>query len=257
MHKLKLVVLMIIFSMSAFAADFDQSHKVWSDVLTKHVAAKGGQAFFNYKALKKDSKSFEGYLSTLSALSSKDFEKFSRDQKMAFLINAYNAFTVKLVIDNYPVKSIKDIGGIFSSPWKKEFYTLLGKKRNLDYIEHGVLRVKYKEPRVHYAVNCASLGCPNLQNKAFTADNLEAMLAKGEKDFFNQSEKNNVDKKAKEVNVSKIFDWFGVDFKNKYGSVAKYLASVVNTDSDTKAKIASGKFDIEYTDYSWKLNETK
>jgi len=176
---------------------------------------------------------------------------------MAFLINAYNAFTLKLIIDNYPVKSIKDIGGLFSSPWDKEFFTLLGKKRHLNYIEHGVLRKKFKEPRIHFAVNCASMGCPNVQDIAFTAENLESLLAKGEKDFFAQANKNNIDKKEKEVNISKIFDWYGGDFKKKHGSVAKYISKAFDTDADTKKKIATGKYDIEYTDYSWKLNEVK
>ena len=258
MYKLKLLMIISIFSLSAFASNtFDHSHKIWDQVVSKHVVNKDGQALFNYKALKADAKAFEGYLTTLSAVSKKEFGKYSRDQKMAFLINAYNAFTVKIVIDNYPVKSIKDIGSLLTSVWDKDFYTFLGKKRNLNYIEHGVLRKKYDEPRVHFAVNCASLGCPNLQNKAFTAENLEGLLASGEKEFFAQAHKNKIDKKDKEVVVSKIFDWFGVDFKKKHGKVAKYLSKAFDTDSATRANIANGKYDIEYSDYDWKLNETK
>ena len=181
-------------------------------MLSKYVILKDGQSYFEYKKLKENKKlikTLENYLSDLSRVSSDKYDGFNETQRFSFLVNAYNAFTIKLIIDNYPVESIKDIGSLFSSPWKKDFFKLFGKKTNLDYIEHGLLRKKFNEPRVHFAVNCASLGCPNLLNQAFTEKHMETLLLKGEKDFFSQKSKNKLELDDNRVYVSKIFSWFG------------------------------------------------
>lgn len=238
-------------SLSALA--FDHSHQAWNKIVAEHVTYKDGQSYFKYKELKENStalKNLNSYLGELSAISQSTFDKYNEAQRFSFLVNAYNAFTIKLIVDNYPVDSIKDIGGLFSSPWKKEFFKLFGKKAHLDHIEHGLLRKDFSEPRVHFAVNCASIGCPNLLDQAFTAENLEELLVKGEKAFFEQKSKNRLDLKKERVYASKIFDWFGVDFEKKHGSLKKYLAKVYN-----EPKIDSKDIDVKFTSYSWDLNE--
>lgn len=251
--KLNLLSMFLLFTFSTAGLAIDHEHKAWNEIVSKYVTEKDGQTYFEYKKLKNDrlqNKVFEKYLQELSSVSEKDYMKLKRDQKFAFLVNAYNAFTVKLILDNYPLDSIKDIGGLFSSPWKIEFFTLLGEKRNLDYIEHTILRKKFEEPRVHFAVNCASMGCPNIQKIAFTAKNLEKLLTKGETDFFRQKSKNRIDKESKTVYVSKIFNWFGEDFEKKYGTLKMYLAKVFKVD-----EINSKEYSVKFTEYSWDLNE--
>ena len=251
LKKLSIFALSLLISFSAIA--FDHSHKNWNEVLSKYVILKDGQSYFEYKKLKENKKlikTLENYLSDLSLVSSDKYDGFNETQRFSFLVNAYNAFTIKLIIDNYPVESIKDIGSLFSSPWKKDFFKLFGKKTNLDYIEHGLLRKKFNEPRVHFAVNCASLGCPNLLNQAFTEKNMERLLLKGEKDFFSQKSKNKLELDDNRVYVSKIFSWFGEDFEKKHGSLKKYLALAFN-----EKKVDSDDIKVKFTDYSWDLNE--
>ncbi|MEO0336933.1 MAG: DUF547 domain-containing protein, partial [Pseudomonadota bacterium] len=203
---------------------FDHSHKLFTEVLGNFVIVSGAKSTVNYKGLKKSPSQLNSYLGQLSAVSKKDYAKFSKEQKMAFLINAYNGFTLKLIIDNYPVKSIKDIGGLFSSPWKKEFFKLLGGDMYLDKIEHKILRKKFKEPRIHFAVNCASIGCPALRGEAFTADRLNVQLEEQAKIFLRDSSRNSIKKSKKEIHLSKIFDWFDGDFKRGGSSVQKFVA---------------------------------
>lgn len=247
-----LLCLMFGFSLSALA--FDHTHKQWGDTLSQYVTFKDGQSYFDYKKLKNSSessmKNLNNYLGELSAVTQSEYDQFNKNQRFSFLVNAYNAFTIKIIVDNYPVKSIKDIGTIFTSTWKIKFFELFGEKTHLDHIEHGLLRKKFSEPRVHFAVNCASMGCPNLLDKPFTESNLEELLAKGEKEFFAQSSKNRLDLKNNIVYASKIFDWFGVDFVKKHGSLKKYLAKAFN-EPNVKAK----KVKVKFTDYGWGLNE--
>lgn len=244
------------------ATSFDHDHKIWDQIIKNHLESSKDQkqTLFNYKKLKNDKiilKEFEKYLANLSSVTKKQFSSFSQTQSMAFLINAYNAFTVKLIINNYPLESIKDLGSLFSSAWKKKFFIFLEEKQHLDHIEHDLLRKRFQEPRIHFAVNCASLGCPNLQGRSFTENNLETLLARGEQDFFKDKEKNFIDEKKRKVHVSPIFKWFREDFEKKHGSLVKYLSQTFEVKPEIKKFIANGLYDIEYTDYSWKLNEVK
>ena len=128
----------------------------------------------DYSAFQKNQKVLQAYLASMSAVSRSEFDSWTKDQQLAFLINAYNAWTIEFVLSAYPdIKSIKDLGSFFSSPWKKEFINLLGETRSLDNIEHTLIRGsgRYNEPRIHFAVNCASIGCPALLNRAYTAEN--------------------------------------------------------------------------------------
>lgn len=234
---------------------FDHTHAGWTEILKNFVITKGPVSQFNYKSLKENPQSLNTYLTKLSAVTKKDFDSWSNPQKMSFWINAYNAYTVKLIIDNYPVKSIKDIGGFFSSPWKKEFFKIFGKKFYLDKIEHEILRKNFKEPRIHFAVNCASIGCPALRDEAFTAENLEEQLQEQAVLFMKDTTRNSVNHEKKTVTVSKIFKWFKEDFGTKDNKVIAYVFPFMKGDSDQLETWQ--KYDLEYSDYDWKLNEVK
>lgn len=181
---------------------------------------------------------------------------------MAFLINAYNAFTVKLILTRWPdLSSIKDLGSLFSSPWKKRFFNLLGNKRTLDEVE-GMLRKpgRYDDPRIHFAINCASIGCPMLQPHAYDGKQLDHQLDAATADFLGDHSRNRYDAKNGVLKVSKIFDWYADVFsRGKAGSVKKFLAAHAEQLSDDPAarkRIGSGDAEIDYLDYDWQLNST-
>lgn len=257
-------LLLFGWSQAGFAASVDQNYAEWNSLLEKHVKwlPDNKQSVVDYDGFKKDRDALKQVLNEWSALSQTEFNALNKNQQMAFLINAYNGFTVELVLTKYPnLKSIKDIGGVFSSPWKQEFFTLLGKKRNLDWIEHEQLRPNYKEPRVHAAVNCASIGCPALRNEAFTANKLNAQLDDGMRRFLSDPSRNRV--KNGELQVSPIFKWFAEDFEKGHQGfkdvkdVFAKWAKDMGTTPEIVDKIASKSLPLAYTDYNWALNEAK
>ena len=244
---MKLLILLTLFSFNSFA--FDHSHKDFNNILGEFVSVAGKQSSFDYKGLIDNSKSnklFNGYLKTLSNVSNSEFKSFSADERLAFLINSYNAFTIKIIIKNYPVKSIKDIGSLFTNTWAIEFFHFLGEKSNLDNIEHNLIRKNFNEPRIHFAVNCASIGCPSLLNESFVSSQLEAQLSRVEKNFFANKIKNSINTSKKVLHLSKIFKWYGGDFEKKYGSLKKYVSGRYNE--------SVSNYSIEWNDYNWKLN---
>jgi hypothetical protein len=225
---------------------FDHTHAEFTEVLRVHV--KG--ATCDYASLKKSPQKLDSYLTSLSSVKESEFQGWTESRQIAFLVNLYNAATLKLVIDQYPVKSIKDIGGILSSPWKQPVVGLFGGNVTLDHVEHGLLRKNYDEPRVHFAVNCASVGCPNLRAEAFQADKLDAQLDEQTRLFLSDKTRNRVD--GGTLYLSPIFDWFAVDF-TKAGTLSEFVAPYFPAD-DRKA-IASGGLKTRFTDYNWSLNQ--
>lgn len=254
------IVFFIIFTGNALA--FDQSHSAWNSLLEKHVVMlnEGRASKVNYSDFKKDVAMLDMYLTGLSSVSLNNYNLWRENQKLAFLINAYNAFTIKLILEHYPVKSIKDIGSFFKSPWKIEFISLFGKTVSLDDIEHGMIRLKgvFDEPRIHVALVCASVGCPALKNAAFTSENLENLLESGLVSFLSDKSRNRFNCKKGVFQVSKIFKWYGGDFNLRYGSVygllKKYDRYLVHNDSE-RLIISQKKVKIEYLDYNWNLND--
>jgi len=211
------------------------NHSAWNDLLQKHVFRNGN---VDYKGFITDSESFEAYLNSLSE--NEPQNSWTKAEKFAYWINAYNAFTVKLIIDNYPIKSIKDI----VKPWDKKFILIGNDLVSLNHIEHKILR-KMDEPRIHFAIVCASVSCPKLQNIAFDAVNLESQLTNATKEFLEDSTRNNFSENS--IEISKIFKWFASDFKQD-GSLIDFL----NTYSEiTISQKASKRF----MDYDWDLNE--
>lgn len=211
-------------------------HKMWDDLLQKHVSASG---MVDYKGFKNDREKLDKYLKMLS--SQEPTNEWGANELLAYYINLYNAYTVDLILRNYPVKSIKDI----DSPWTSEFVKVGDTEISLGGIENSVLR-KMNEPRIHFAINCASISCPKLLNEAFTANKIEEQLERVTKEFIN-SDKNEISKNS--AKLSSIFDWYKKDFKEN-GTVIDYVNQFSNT------KISSGT-SITYKDYNWDLNEAK
>jgi hypothetical protein len=223
---------------------FDHSHKTYDAILKKYVA--NGRV--DYKSLKTET-SLKGYLDSLSAVTVGEYNAYSKEQKLAFLINSYNAFTIQLILDNYPLKSIRNIGILPLAAWKKEFFTLLGEERSLGWIEHEKLRKDFDEPRIHFAIVCASIGCPPLINEAYTPEKLEVQLQTVMNQFLNDSAKNRYDAESNTLYISSIFDWFKQDFTKK-GSIIDFIQASMKVKIGKEPK-------IKYTYYDWNLNEKK
>ena len=203
--------------------------------MEKHVSKNGS---VNYKAFQQDSKKLEAYLTELSA--NVPSKSWSKNATLAYWINAYNAYTVQLILNNYPTKSIKDI----KDPWGKKFFTLGNKKYSLEEIEHEILR-KMNEPRIHFAINCASFSCPNLLKEAYTEAKLDQQLTTAAKGFVNDATKNTIT--VNKIEISKIFDWFEGDFEQN-GSVIDFLNKYSTVKINSEAE-------VKYKDYNWSLND--
>lgn len=210
-------------------------HSKWTEILQLYVAENGD---VNYKKMQKNRDTFKVYLNDLASNPPKD--SWSNSEIKAYWINAYNAFTVQLVLDNYPIKSIKDI----SEPWGQMFFKIGGKSMSLNTIEHEILR-PMGDPRIHFAIVCASESCPKLLNYAYESETLNDQLDQAAKEFINDASKNSLT--ASEITISKIFKWFKSDFP-KGDDFISYLNnySIVKLFPETK---------INYQNYNWSLNE--
>lgn len=223
---------------------FDHSHAGFDGVLKKYVDDKG---MVNYSELKKNRSTLDAYLKETGSISESEFKAWTHDQRLAFLINVYNAETLQLIIDNYPVKSIKKIGGLFfGQPWDVKSVTLFGKKTTLNHIEHDILRPQYKEPRVHFVIVCAAMGCPPLLNQVFLPETLDQQLNDRGRYFMAQKNKNKLD--GNTLYLSPIFSWFAEDFTTD-GSIQDFVTPFFP--SDIKGK----KLKVKYTSYDWSLNK--
>ena len=237
--KKYLLTFMALFSFAfsfAVRGDAKFDHSKWGQLLQKHVTAKGN---VNYEGFVKDKATLEAYLNSLSK--TKPNDTWSRNDAMAYWINAYNAFTVKLILNNYPVKSIMNING--GKAWDLKFIEIKGEKYSLNNIEHDILRKKYTDPRIHFAVNCASVSCPKLLNTAFFAESLESQLEKAAKEFINNDSKNSIS--SNKAQVSKLFDWYKDDFTTN-GLLVDYLNKYSTT------KLTTTK--VGFKEYNWNIN---
>lgn len=218
-------------------------HNLYARLLSRHVHA----GLVDYDGFKADEAMLDQYLQNLSQV---DPDTLERRQAMAFYINLYNAWTIKLILTRYPdLKSIKDLGSLFGSPWKKALVRLNGQTVTLDHIEHAILRPEFKDPRVHFAINCASKGCPPLAPFPFTGDKLDGQLDRAVRAFINDPDSNYLD--GNTLHVSRIFKWFGEDFnRDVLGFFRKYA------DDDLKKRLdeKKGRLRVSYLDYDWSLN---
>jgi len=218
-------------------------HKLWDTLLERHVTPEG---IVDYQGIIADSSQLNAYLDLLSENHPNE-QNWSRDQRLAYWINAYNAFTVKLIVDHYPLQSIKDIkNGIpfVNTVWDIKFIKIESREYDLNNIEHGIIRPKFDEPRIHFAVNCASKSCPKLLNEAFVAERLDEQLDRVAHEFIAQDTKNTISRDA--LGLSSIFSWYGSDFRSAGGVeafVRKYSQEEIGPDPR-----------IDYLDYDWSLN---
>ena len=227
-------------------------HAAWDRFLAAYVVA--GADGINRVAYGRvtagDRAALEGYIAELAA---KKISEFDRPEQLAYWINLYNALTVKLVLDHYPVESIRDIDtspGLFADgPWGEKLVTVEGETLSLDDIEHRIVRPIWRDPRIHYAVNCASLGCPDLRRQAFTGAGLEAMLEQAARDFIGHPR--GVRVSGERVYVSAIYDWFEEDFGGGDGVLA-HIKRYASPDLARSLLRVYRRIEMEY---DWSLND--
>lgn len=266
--RILVTIFLLISAGAASAAGFDHRHSTWNGLLEKNVVEiRGGVATaVDYAALARERAALRGYLKDLSAVKPAEYAAWSRPQQLAFLINAYNAYTIELILGAYPdVKSIRDLGSLLSSPWKKAFVPLLGRTISLDELEHGMIRQPgvFDDPRIHAAVNCASVGCPALRDEAFVAERLDAQLDDSLARFLADDTRNRFNPRSGMLEVSRIFDWYGGDFTQGhqgYASLAtlfaRHATQLADGDSAQKA-LRQGQYKLRFLDYDWSLNDVR
>lgn len=231
---------------SAPAAD----HSVFDTLLKRYVRGSS----VDYKSWSENAQDWGALRGYIGALEGAQPSQMERSDALAFWINLYNATTLNLILDNYPVKSIKDIGGALSSPWKKELVAVEGKKLTLNQIENDIIRPSFLEPRIHFALNCAAKSCPPLRAGAFAGPDLEGQLEEQTRTFLGEAGTNYVGPKG-ELHLSKIFEWYGDDFKEAKGSVVDFVAPYFPA---LAARAPNSKDPaVTFGDYNWKLNEVQ
>jgi hypothetical protein len=231
----KIITFILIITLTKLYAQTTE----FNSLLQTHVDSKG---FVDYKSLKQDEGKLNSYLSYLEKTTPE--KSWSANKEKAFWINVYNAYTLKIILDNYPLKSITKISNKGKTAWKTPFVKVGGKTYTLDHVEHEILRKKFKDPRIHVGVNCASGSCPKLGNLAFTENNVDGELERLMKEFINDASRNKLS--VKKVEISEIFNWFKGDFTAD-GSVIDYINKYAETPVNKKAK-------IKYLTYDWSLN---
>jgi len=261
-----LFLLISCFWMTATAQAFDHKHSDWNRLLRENVHwdSKGVASTVDYRSFLRQQTELDRYLDGLSGVTQKDYAAWQKPQQLVFLINAYNAFTIKLILSKYPnLESIKDLGSFFSSPWEKRFFSLLGKQLSLDDIEHGLIRQPgvFDEPRIHAAVVCASIGCPGLRDEAFVFEKIDAQLEDSLRRFLFDRSRNRYNAETDRLEVSKIFDWYGDDFIDYrgYTSVSGVFGEYAELLADNKAvqlRIKAGEVPLEFLNYNWRLNDS-
>jgi len=254
---------LLFFGSPAQAGDFD--HSDWGALLKEHVRVlDSGQASqVDYAGLSARRNELGAYLSELSAVSRDEFDSWPTDEQLAFLLNAYNSWTVELILTRYPdLDSIKDLGSFFQSPWKRSFITLFGEEVSLDDIEHEMIRGsgRYNDPRIHFAVNCASIGCPALRPEPYRGSGLQRQLDAAMSLFLKDRSRNRMDGRV--LKVSPIFKWYREDFEQGFRSIdsleqffADHAQDLQMTEEE-KRSLLSGKIKIEFLEYDWNLNST-
>lgn len=237
----------------AVSAPDSFDHSAFTIVLRDVVDERG---FVDYAALVADPGPLNDYLRRLAAT---DPSSLAADDRLAFWLNTYNAYTLKLIVDNYPVGSIREVvGGVFvplvNSPFKVEFATVGGEVMTLDDVEHGTIREEFAEPRIHFALVCAARSCPQLRTEAYTGDRLDAQLDDQARRFLRNPAKNRVPADEDAIELSKIFSWFKGDFGGNDDALQAFVAPYF--DGDVRAKLEQGAYSVDFLSYDWSLNDT-
>ncbi len=233
-------------------ADATIGHGAWTAFLRAYLSVgDDGVARLDYAGVREaDARTLDAYIERLARV---EISRFDRDQQRAYWINLYNALTVDVVLEHYPVESITDIDispGLFSNgPWGRELVTVEGVGLSLDDIEHRILRPIWRDPRIHYAVNCAALGCPDLQPVAFTAANTEELLERGARAYVNHPRGARIE--DGELVVSSIYEWFQADFGDSEAGVLAHLRAYA---APTLRERLAGRNGYDDHEYDWTLN---
>lgn len=263
MRRLLFAFLILMCSSLPLQAAFDRTHGQWDALLKQHVqwSKQGTASAVDYAGFAKDRAKLDLYLKSVTLVAKQEYSQWPLIEQQAFLINAYNAHTVQLILTRYPkLESIKDLGSLFSSPWRQQFFSLIGEKRSLDDVEHKLLRgdKRYQEPRIHFAVNCASIGCPALRDEAYTGAKLASQLEDQTIRFLRDNSRNRFDMKTGTYFVSRIFDWYQEDFEKYAGGVKAFLVRYAEKTGKYPAEVTYVKqnnFGIDYFPYDWSLNK--
>jgi hypothetical protein len=259
----------ILILSSTVVQAFDHQHQMLTQVLSDVVQLSPNkkQTRIDYGLLYTQPEQLNQYLAALSSVKQSEYKLWTEDEQLSFLINAYNGFTLQLINQNYAkfqngkVKSIKDLGSFFSSPWKQSFFTLLDEKHSLDDIEHDMIRVWFKHPRIHAALVCAAVSCPPLRNQAFVADKLNQQLDDQMRQFLSDDQRNTINLNDNRVDLSSIFKWYGEDFeKGQQGftslkELIKVYQADIADDPQQLTWLQKQAFSIRYLDYDWRLND--
>ena len=244
-HIVLLSVLIVSFGsgFSVSTAGPAVDHSIYAELLSKHV----NNGRVDYEGFKSEETKLDDYLKILESVDSKSL---SVDEQFAFYANAYNAWTIKLILSGYPeVKSIKDLGNLFKSPWKKEIVRIDGDVISLDTVEHDILRPRFKDPRVHFAINCAAISCPPLRAESYQGDSLDTQLDDSTHAFLNDPTSYRFD--GDTLYVSRIFKWFAEDFNH---DVLSFYLNYADEDLKRKLEAKRTTLRIKYLPYDWGLN---
>ncbi len=232
-------------------AFFDHEHEAWTAVLRRYVR----EGFVDYAGLKRDGAAeLSAYLGSLGSICGGHYDTWKRGQKLAFWINAYNAHTVKLILDHYPLRSIRSIGVLPGAAFREEFIALpkIGRPRlSLNAIEHEILRQEFSEPRMHFAIVCASKSCPALRSEAYRASGLDGQLDDAARTFLQDAGKNRYDAASRTLHLSSIFQWFHEGFERAAGSVPAFVARY---DERVASAMRADGLRVQFLDYDWSLN---
>lgn len=267
----------ILLSLAAklHAADFDHSYTGFDQLLKQvvQVSKDNNQTRVDYQKLAMQKDSLNTLLTSYSDVTKKQYDTWSKTQQLSFLINAYNGFTLKLIVDNWQeftegdAESIRDLGSLFTTPWEKKFFTLFAEKHNLDDIEHNMVRKWFNQPRIHAALVCAAVSCPPLRNEAFVADQLTQQLDNQMQLFLADNSRNEilVDGQNGQASLSSIFKWYRGDFEkgdqgfnSLFDLLSAYSDVLVegdNNSQDQRSLIQSADYPIIFKDYDWRLND--
>jgi hypothetical protein len=252
----KLCILLISLLPLTTAEAFDHTYRDYGRLLDEVVIPRGQQTRVDYAALKSQSDRLDNLAAEFSQVTLSTYTSWNSEQQLAFLINAYNLFTLQLVTRHYPdIDSIKDIGGFFGSPWKVRFFTLFGEKQHLDHIEHELIRDTFPEPRIHFALVCAAISCPPLVKTPYQGAQLDEQLDTVTHQFLTDPERNRYRGDDNVLELSSLFKWYKKDFIAHSGSLVAFVAPYLFLDNAAAAEdLMHVSPEIQFLPYDWSLN---
>lgn len=244
------IAVFILTGAAPAAVPFDQTHARFARVLSNFVA----NARVDYSRLKASPADLDAYLTEIAAVKSDEFAAWPKEDRLALHVNLYNAQTLRLIIDHYPVKSIRSIGVLPGAAWRELVVRFGGQVMSLDHLENKIIRVEYAEPRIHFALVCAAMSCPPLRAEPYLGARLPAQLDDQARRFLETKAKNRFDEATGTLWLSPIFEWYDGDFTTNGRTLEDYVKPLLPQVSATALGRAT-KVKIRYTDYDWTLND--